>query len=103
MHINVQDTDSLTYDGSAALEEIICVAMALNISIRPGLKRFGDRGEKAATKELTQLHKKHTYDPTDTNNLATKKVWICWTLLCYLLRSAMEISRHKRVMVVADR
>ena len=76
-HINVQDLASFTYDGSASLEEIIGVAMAHRFSVRAGLKRFGDRGEKAATKELTQLHKKHTYDPTDTNNLATKKVWIC--------------------------
>ena len=44
MHINVQDPDSFTYDGSDTLEEIIGVVMTQHFSVRAGLKRFGGRG-----------------------------------------------------------
>ena len=30
-----------------------------------GLKRFGERGEQAATNELTQLHDMNTFIPMD--------------------------------------
>ena len=53
MHINVQDSDSFTYDGYAALEEIIGVAMAQHFSFRTGLKCFGDWDEKDVNKDLT--------------------------------------------------
>ena len=73
MYINVQDSASFTYGGSAALEEIIGVAMAQHFSIRYRLKHFGDRGEKAVRKELTQLHKMHTYDPVDPKKFTKKQ------------------------------
>ena len=40
MHINAQDPDSFTYDGSDALEKIIGVAMAQCFSVRDGFKLF---------------------------------------------------------------
>ena len=63
LYINVQYPASFTYNGSAALEEIIGLAMAQHFSVRAGLKRFGDQGEKYVSKGLTQLHNIHTYDP----------------------------------------
>ena len=46
--------------------------MAQHFSVRSGLKRFGDQGEKAVIKDLTQLHNMHTYDPVDPKNLTKK-------------------------------
>ena len=50
MHINVQDPDYFTYDGSDALEEFIGVEMAQHFSVRAGLKPFGDRCDKTVNK-----------------------------------------------------
>ena len=74
LHINVQDHASFTYDGSAALEEIIGVETAQHFSVRSGLKHFGDLGEKAVSKQITQLHNMYTYDPVDTKNLTKKTI-----------------------------
>ena len=73
MNINVQYPASFTYNGSAALEEIIGLAMAQHFSVRAGLKRFGDRRDKAVSKELTQLHNMYTYDTFDPNKLTKKQ------------------------------
>ena len=73
MHINVQDHDYFTYDESDSIEEIIGVEMAQHFIVRYGLKRFGDRGEKDVSKELTQIHNMHTYDPVDPNKITKKK------------------------------
>ena len=85
IHIDAQDHASFTYDGSAALEEIIGVAMAQHFSIRDGLKRFGDRGEKAARKELTQLNNMHTYDTVDPKRLTKKQRMDALNSLMFLI------------------
>ena len=85
IHINVQDPASFTYDGSDALEEIIGVAMAQNFSVRSILKQFGDRGEKAAIKELTRLHNMHMYDPVDPKNLTKKQSMDSLNSLMFLI------------------
>ena len=56
MHVNVQDPASFVYDEAEALEEILGVAMAQHFSIRAGLNKFGSKGEKSVSNELTQLH-----------------------------------------------
>ena len=85
MHINVQDPVSFNCDGSTALEEIIDVAMAQHFSVRSGLKRFGDRGEKDVSKELTQLHNMHTYDPVDPKKFTKKKSMDALNSLMFLI------------------
>ena len=47
--------------------------MAHHLSVRAGLKRFGDRGEKDVRNELDQLHNMHMYDPVDPNKLTKKQ------------------------------
>ena len=61
MHVNVQDPVSFVYDEAEALEEIMGVAMEQHFIIRAGLKKFGSKGEKAVSNELTQLHTMSTY------------------------------------------
>ena len=55
-HVNVQGPASFVHNKAEALEEILGVAMAKHFSIRPGLNKFGSKGEKAVRNELTQLH-----------------------------------------------
>ena len=43
--------------------------MAQNFSIRAGLKKFGSKGEKSVSNELTQLHTMSTYYPVDPTTL----------------------------------
>ena len=62
--------------------------MAQHFSVRSGLKRFGDRGEKAVIKDLTQLHNMHTYDPFDPKNLSKKKRMYNLNSLVFLIEKS---------------
>ncbi len=44
---------------------VLGVVMAQQLSLKAGLQKFGDRGKKAVTKELTQLHEKIAYVTVD--------------------------------------
>ena len=48
--------------------------MAHHFSVKSGLKRFGDQGEKSVIKELTQLHNMHTYELVDPKKLSNKQI-----------------------------
>ena len=48
-----------------ARECILGVALAHVFGLKKGLKEFGPRGEKAISKELTQLQDMETYIPVD--------------------------------------
>ena len=85
IHINVQDPVTFTCDVSDALEEIIGVTMAQHFRVRAGFKRFGDRVEKAVSKELIELHNMHTYDPVDTNKLTKKQGMHALNSLMFLI------------------
>ena len=52
---------------------VLGVAMAQQLSLKAGLRQFGDRGKKAVTKELTQLHKKVAYVPVDPESLSAEQ------------------------------
>ena len=43
--------------------------MAQHFSIRSGLKKFGSKGDKAVSNELTQLHTMSTYYPVDPKTI----------------------------------
>ncbi len=49
---------------------VLGVIMAKQLSLKAGLRQFGDRGKKAVTKELTQLHEKVAYVPVDPESLS---------------------------------
>ena len=59
--------------------------MAQNFSVRTGLKRFGDRGEKAVSKDLTQLKKMHKYDPVDPKEFTNKQRMDAFNSIMFLI------------------
>ena len=73
MHVNVQDPVPFVYDEAEALEEIMGVAMAQHCSIRAGLKKFGSKGEKSVSNEITQIHTISTYCPVDPITLTKQQ------------------------------
>ena len=42
-------------------------------NLKPGLRKFGTRGEKAALKEMTQLHIMDTWTPMDAGKLSQEQ------------------------------
>ena len=46
--------------------------MDQHFSVRSGLKRFGDQGEKDLSKELTKIHNMHKYYPVYPKKLTKK-------------------------------
>ena len=63
---------------------VLGVAMAQQLSLNTGLQKFGDRGEKAVTKELTQLHEKIAYVPVDPEELSVEQKNHAMRSLCLL-------------------
>ena len=59
--------------------------MAQNFSVRAGLKPFGDRGDKAVRKELTQLHNLHTYDSVYPKNFTKNQSMDALNSLMFLI------------------
>ena len=41
----------------------------MQYNLKPGLRKFGTRGEKAALKKMTQLHIMDTWTPMDAGKL----------------------------------
>ncbi len=52
---------------------VLGVIMAQQLSLKAGLRKFGDRGKKAVTKELTQLNDKIAYVPVDPEELTVEQ------------------------------
>ena len=73
MHVNVQYPALFVHNEVEVLEEILGIAMAQHLSIRAGLKKFGSKGEKAVSNDLTQLHTMSTYYPVDPTTLTKKQ------------------------------
>ena len=64
LHMNIDDEpskDNLSLKDIAQMEHVLGVALIETNSLKAGLKKFGDRGENAVTKELQQLHDMETY------------------------------------------
>ena len=59
--------------------------MAQNFCVRARLIRFGDRGEKSVSKEITQLHNMHTYDLVYPKKLANKQIMDALNSLIFLI------------------
>jgi hypothetical protein len=58
---------------SEMMEHVLGVALVQQFSLKAGLKKFGPRGEKAVTKELTQLHDMVTYIPMDPREMTKEQ------------------------------
>ena len=55
-------------------EELGVVANLLTqYNLKPGLHKFGTQGEKAALKEMTQLHIMDTWTPMEAGKLSRKQ------------------------------
>jgi hypothetical protein len=52
--------------------------------LKPGLRKFGTRGEKAALKEMTQLHIMDTWTPMDAGKLSRGQRMRALSLLLFL-------------------
>ena len=50
-----------------------------------GLKRFGERGEQAATNELTQLHDMNTFIPMCPEKWSTEEISEALAILMFLV------------------
>jgi hypothetical protein len=47
--------------------------MMVQFNLKPGLRKFGSKGEKAAMKELTSLHVMDTWKPMDVTKLSREQ------------------------------
>ena len=47
----------------------------MQYSLKAGLKWFGECGEAAITKELTQIHQLNTFEPRDANTMTEEEKW----------------------------
>ena len=47
--------------------------LLIKYNLKPGLQKFGTRGEKAALKEMTQLHIMDTWTPMDAGKLSREQ------------------------------
>ena len=66
-------------------EELGVMAYILTqYNLKPGLRKFGTRGEKAALKEMTQLHIMDTWTPMDAGKLPREQRMRALSLLLFL-------------------
>ncbi len=47
--------------------------LMVQYNLKPGLRKFGSRGEEAAVKELSQLHIMDTWTPMEASKLSRKQ------------------------------
>ncbi len=71
-HVNVSpEAGDKILEGSDQAHVLRVIAIH-QLSIKTGLKKFGDCVEMAVKKELIQLHDMNTYESTDTYQMTTK-------------------------------
>ena len=73
------------HNEAESLEEILGVAMAQHFIIRAGLNKFGRKGEKSVSNELTQLHTMSTYYPVDPTTLTKQQKLDALNSLMFLI------------------
>jgi hypothetical protein len=64
----ISDVDDVEPDWD--LVTFVCISQ---LSMKAGLKKFGKQGEEAATKELSQLHLRYTFESIDPKKLSPKE------------------------------
>ena len=65
--------DKMKMDPNEAREHVMGVALAHVFGLKAGLKEFGQKGEKAVSKELSQLQDMDTYVPVDPSTLTREQ------------------------------
>ncbi len=58
--------------------------LMVQYNLKPGLRKFGSRGEEAAVKELSQLHIMDTWTPMEARKLSRKQRMRALSLLLFL-------------------
>ena len=66
-------------------------------NLKPGLRKFGTRGEKAALKEMMQLHIMDTWTPMEAGKLSREQRMRALSSLLFLKENKPGISREGRV------
>lgn len=78
------------------IEEYITGVILTQYSVKAGLEKFGERGEQAVTKELSQLHNMNTMVPLDATKLTAKQKRRAVSSLMFLKEKQFP-DRCKRV------
>ena len=68
---------------------IMGLVLVEHYNMKKGLELFGERGDKAVTKELQNIHDMNTYDPMDASKLSYQEKKMIWLPYCSLLRKGM--------------
>ncbi len=63
--------------------------LMVQYNLKPGLRKFGSRGEEAAVKELSQLHIMDTWMPMEASKLFRKQRMRVLSLLLFLKEKLM--------------
>ena len=76
---------------------VLGVIMAQQFSLKAGMQKFGNRGEKAVSKELTQLHDKIAYVPVNPEELTAEQKNDVMRSLCLLTKKRDGTIKAKEV------
>jgi hypothetical protein len=79
----------------------IVAAIMTQLSLKAGLKEWGDRAFTADRYEMQQLHLRNTFKPEHWHELSQVKSSArrCWSLTCFSSRRVMERSRGEPSLV----
>ncbi len=62
----------------------VWVYLMVQYNLKPGLRKFGSRGEEAAVKELSQLHIMDTWTPMEASKLSREQRMCALSSLLFL-------------------
>src|SRR5210317_1381062 len=66
--LNISDNNKQTYCNAQLTAKLM-----QQVSLREGIRRFGEDGNKAPLAEMEQLHKRDTFKPVVLSNLTPEK------------------------------
>eukprot|EP00957_Ditylum_brightwellii_P041004 3104349-Ditylum_brightwellii.AAC.1 len=69
--VQVQTPDEGWVDDNSLTEHLLGVTLVQQYNLKKGLELFGDRAEKATTKELQQIHNFGTCVPQEAKSLSS--------------------------------
>ena len=95
----VHKTDTALLTSSEA-ELSIWGYMMTQYNLKPGLLKLGNKGEKAAMKELTSLHVMDTWKPMDAAKLSREQRMRALSSLLFLWKNEQETSRDEHALTV---
>ncbi len=84
INLSGKSESQLVLDNKETNLHVLGVIIAQQLSLKAGLRKFGDRGKMAVTKELTQLHEKNYFVPVDPEELSVEQKNHAMISLCLL-------------------